>query len=105
MSRLDFVDDFLGERGFEQPDGRRLFEYECESGEYRQLVSVLKEIGDPSYLRQPVDSYGQVLGDEPDWNEEALQTMAAFVLYGAEWFKRHEPPPRRTWARLFAGIK
>ena len=105
MSLPDFIDDFLGKRGLEGPDGRRLFEYECQDWEYRELREELRGLGDPLHLRQQVSGYGEVVGDAPDWNEEALRTMAAFVLYGGEWFRRYEPPPRRTWARLFAEIR
>ena len=105
MSPADFVEVFLGKRKFPEPDGRRLFEYDCGDREYLDLSNALEELGDPSHLRQAFDGYGQVLDDdEPDWDLEAVLTMAAFVLYGAEWFRRNEPPPRRKWSRLFAGI-
>ena len=104
MSLQDFIDDFLGKRDLEEPDGRRLFEYKCQDREYRELTKKLRRLGDVAHLRQQVNSYGEVEGDEPDWDKEALRTMAAFVLYGSEWFGRYEPPPRRTWAKLFAEI-
>ena len=104
MSPATFVEKFLRDHIAPEPDGRRLFEYECEDYEYYELVAVLQQHGDPTHLRQRFDAYGQPIGEEPHWNEAAERTMAAFVLYGAEWFARTEPPPRRTWAQLLAGI-
>ena len=106
LNPADFVASFLHEHGRGgKPDGRRLFEYKCRKHEYRELRTVLRTHGDPVNLRQQVDGYGQAVGDELHLDDEAIRMMAAFVLYGAEWFRRHEPPPRRTWARLLAGIQ
>ena len=99
-----FVENFLNAHKIPEPDGRRLFEYDLDDYEYRELRATLQHYGDPIHLRQRVDAYGQLVGEEPFWDEEAKRTMAAFVLYGAQWFARNEPPPRRTWARLLAGI-
>ena len=112
MNLTKFIDDFLDNRGLEEPDGRRLFEYHIQDGEYSELRRKLGKLGDPKHLsrlRQQVNCYSEVVGsevvgDKPDLDEKALQTMVAFVLYGASWFSRHEPPPRRTWGRLFGDI-
>ena len=47
MSLPDFIDDFLGKRGPEGPDGRRLFEYECQDWECGELREELRGLGDP----------------------------------------------------------
>ena len=89
MTLTTFFDDLLGRHGLEEPDGRRLFEYQCEESEYRRLRRELRSLGEPSHLRRPVGGYGEFVGDEPSWDDEpeAVRTMAGFVLYSAEWFK------------------
>ena len=112
MNLMKFIDDFLDNRGLEEPNGQRLFEYHIQDGEYSELRRKLRKLGDPkhlSHLRQQVNRYSEVVGnedvgDKPDLDEKALQTMVAFVLYGAGWFSRHEPSPKRTWGRLFGDI-
>lgn len=103
MTPSSFVEAFVENRDV---DGRRLFEYECEDDEYRYLVRSLSRYGDPGHLRVQVNGYGEPLDAdyEVDWDDEAKQMMAAFVLFGSEWFIRHEPPPRRTWKRLLTAI-
>ena len=105
MNPAEFIDLFLRVRGLTEPDGRRLFEYQCRDGEYRALRTILAEHREPAHLRQQLDGYGQPLGDEPEYEDKDLMTMAAFVLYGAEWFGRSERPPRRTWRRMLANIQ
>ncbi len=106
MTLTIFFDDLLGRQGLDEPDGRRLFEYQCQEPEFRRLKRELRRLGEPSQLRRRVGGYGEFVGDEPNWDDEpdAVRTMAAFVLYGAEWFKRYERPPRPTWQLLFTSI-
>ena len=106
MTLTTFFDDLLGRHRLEEPDGRRLFEYECQESEYRRLRRELRSLDEPSHLRRLVGGYGEFVGDEPNWDDEteSVRTMAGFVLYGAEWFKRYVRPPRPTWQLLFTSI-
>lgn len=100
MNPAEFVERFLRLRELTEPDGRRLFEYECSNPEFRELTIALCAHGEPAHLWQQLGFVGNAVGDQPDFDDEDRRTMAAFVLYGAEWFKRHPAPPRRTWARM-----
>ena len=106
MTLATLFDDLLGRHGLREPDGRRLFEYQCDESEYHILRRELRGLGEPSHLRRRVGGYGEFVGDEPIWDDEpeAARTMAGFVLYGAEWFKRYIRPPRPTWQLLFTSI-
>ena len=106
MTLTTFMGDLFDRHRLEKPDGRRLFEYECGYSEYRTLKRELRSLGEPSHLRRRVGGYGEFVGDEPNWDDEpeAVLRMAAFALYGAEWFKRYVRPPRPTWQLLFTSI-
>ena len=104
MTPTDFIEDFLRKRDIRKPDGRCLFEYDCDNREYSQLKRVLKRHGDPEHLRQRLDEYGQPTADEPGWSDEDELIMAAFALYGGEWCRRYEPPPKRKWALLLSEV-
>ena len=99
-----WLGEFLESRGLAEPDDRLLCEYACEDEEYRSLVHILELAGCPTYLRKTF-SYGVPLEDqEPDAEDEHL-TMAAFALYGSEWFRREwGGETRGVWRRLMNEI-
>lgn len=105
MSTRKFFIGFLKHRRLPEPDGRRLYEYRCEDDAYVCLSDILRESGDPQHLRMQHDGYGHFKAEAPNW--EALDDadiMACFVLYASEWYRRWNPPPRRTWAQMLDGI-
>lgn len=70
-----WIKGFLSGKGREltEPDGRPLFAYHSSLGEFEELGAMLSKCMDSRYT-QPLFSLG---------------TGNAFVLYGAEWWRRH----------------
>ena len=101
---LEWLQDFLLNRGLESPDGRLLRDYDCTDRDYRALIGVLEHVGCPEHLRQAF-SYGIPLKEQAPSAEDEDLTMSAFVLYGTEWFRRAwGGETKRVWERLMYQI-
>ena len=105
MSPKVFVYRFLAERDLSEPNGKRLYEYECSSREYQDLRSLLRDHGDPQHLRTEMDGFGHVRADDAGRaRDDETAVMACFVLYASEWYKRWDDTRRRTWRQLLGSI-
>lgn len=93
----EWLEEFLRNRGLEEPDGRLLRTYKCSGWEYESLVGVLEGVGSPTHLRRAF-SYGIPLAEQSLRAEDDQLTMPAFVLYGSEWFRREwNGGSKRVW--------
>ena len=100
-----FLNAFLASRGLEEPDARRMHQYNCDEEEYRYLCDLLRDCGDIGHLRRPLDYFVVREDDDLDWNEiDEADVMACFALCASEWCRRWTMPPRRTWRKLFLDI-
>lgn len=100
-----FIGRFLANRNLSEPNGQRLHEYDCNRREYRDLVRILRNNGDPQHLRSPLVHHIPDINENE--NPDAFDTtdvMACFVLYASEWCRRWDDNRRRTWDRLLGHI-
>ena len=86
--KLEWRDKLLHRAGIEKPDGRPLYQYRVTDEEFEMLKSALSDIAD------------QVS------NNNALKHSLfslAFVIYGAEWWRRHYAGNWR-WEDIFSSF-
>ena len=79
-----WIQAFLKHRGLSEPDGRPLYAYRCDNGEFASLQSMLC--------------------DAPSTGALDSSTIRAFVLYAAEWWQRRYDGGRWAWDPLLASI-
>ena len=81
MTASDWLWEFLDRRHLSQPDGRALYAYRCEHGEFDSLAELLKA----------ARRYDNVF-------------IRAFVLYAAEWWQRKYDGRHWAWEPLLRSI-
>ncbi|MCB1885599.1 MAG: STY4851/ECs_5259 family protein [Geminicoccaceae bacterium] len=82
VNKPNLLSNFLDRRSLTRPDGRPLYRYEIDDGEFARVERILKHnlCQDPSAVPRGIAPY--------------------LVLWGAEWFRRDFAGGHWTWATL-----
>ena len=86
--KLEWRDKLLHRAGIEKPDGRPLYQYRVTDEEFEMLKSALSDITDQAGINNAL--------------KNSLFSLA-FVIYGAEWWRRHYAGNWR-WEGIFSSF-
>lgn len=94
MNLRDWKTSFLGNRGLAAPSGKPLFTYRMTKEEFQDLEQNLRD-----YLEDKLGfcTLGEVARDNPIFS-------AAFVFYGAEWWKRRFSGHQWSWTPILQDL-
>ena len=81
----NWIEDFLGTRELERPDGRALYAYRCSREEFESLARALAH-------------------SPPHVSRTENMPIRAFVLYAAEWWQRKYDGGAWAWEPILASI-
>lgn len=87
-SSRTFVASFLGRRELTRPDGRELYKYRCSEAEFEALHLAISDIVDFDPLGRSQPYFAPL-----------------FVLYAAEWWRRHQGTGAWAWEPVFESLE
>lgn len=87
-SPRSFVSTFLERRGLVTPDGRELYKYRCSETEFEAMHLAISDLIDS-------DPFGR----------SAALFAPIFVLYAAEWWRRHQGTGPWSWDPVFESLE
>lgn len=84
---LSFIPLFLARRGLMRPDGRELYKYRCSEAEFEALHLAISDVVDFDPFGRSRTVFGPL-----------------FVLYAAEWWRRHQGTGAWAWEPVFESL-